>query len=1232
MRRIKFILCLLVLCMLPCICTWADTVLPFCINEICSGNGGLYTVNGTAPDYIELHNLTGKSVSLDGYFLSDDEDHLQKFSLDGYKIPSGGYLVLLADKKELPFKLSSSGEDLYLSDSNGLVLQHVTLPEIEKDSTYSLQADGIWHVTEPTPMKANLAGVPYVKKVYVASPRFSHEAGFYDEPFELILEGYRTYKLYYTTDGSIPDENSTLYTGPIRIEDATSNPNTLSMRTDILIGTVTPPSKLVKKATIIRAVAIDPDGNRSNEVTKTYFVGFQNYENYQDIPVLSIVADPYDLFDEQEGIYVLGKTYLQWLGDKNRDKSLSAQKIPTNYRQHGREWEIPADIQWFDEENNLCLSQGIGIRIHGNWSRENAKKSLKLFARKEYGASTFQYDILEGTQSKEKLILRTNLGKDSVIHALLAETGIQTSPFTPCLTFINGEFWGLYEIREKQGEEDIADFYGLNPDDLLVIEGSELVAGTTPDDVKDKSERGVYRDLRTKVSNIDASTAQGYAEINRLIDIDNYTTYIAALAYLNNRDYNSNFTLWRTAEKTDEGYADGRWRWIFQDLDLCCDSDADTTVFISHLPDDEFFSTLWYNNTFKTNFLTRLMDYANVELTPEYVRQFITPLYTYYNPYMYETNIRFSSKNLSKKPGTEELNDMMSFIEKRRDEVIQQITDSLGEYRGTSKLLLKDLVQGISLEINGHQAHIYGTSWEGVYFKGCTVSFTAGDVPGYSFNGWYENGNLITTERTLEVSTDNDRSITPVYDELPVIVIMNETEKIYSSGKYGFTKQLEDSKEECLLLVDETITVRRKYKDNTLTLTLSDDVKEPQGFSINVPLHDLESAGVVLSLSIPDEYSSLNWTLLCGNDETTLRKLNPTFTKLSDGLMLVSFDIPEDVLENQKAFIRVEVSGKKTSIAFTILGYRVYGMAMEPALARAHELIRVLRAIDADERYYPDLEQMENWIPSEIEKQTVYLRNRLQADMMRGTIYTVGGLGLESPVFEGLENYTTVTFGEKLIAAYYNLDAINVRSSVIQNAYIYKIVDNDSLLLVDNQDASDGIISIGKSTGTYIILDRSVEDIRFSIAFESVLLSGDLLDALSNVVPDNALWMNVETFTQYQEEIAVALPSDWTGANVIIYRMLDGNLLYVGDVEVNNGEILITPTSGRFLLSDEPLESFEEQYDWRQQEKTDARRIQSQAKQDWIKLRNVVCITLAVLLGLTLIGSIVFSIYKKKKK
>ena len=141
-----FVCCFALLCVSSC----AETPLPFCINEICSGNGGHFTIGGSAPDYIEICNLTDQEVSLDGFFISDDEDDLQKFLLDGYAIPGNGYIILAADKKELPFKLSAAGEELFLSDREGNLLQHVVFPPLEKDETYSLQKDGEWQITFET--------------------------------------------------------------------------------------------------------------------------------------------------------------------------------------------------------------------------------------------------------------------------------------------------------------------------------------------------------------------------------------------------------------------------------------------------------------------------------------------------------------------------------------------------------------------------------------------------------------------------------------------------------------------------------------------------------------------------------------------------------------------------------------------------------------------------------------------------------------------------------------------------------------------------------------------------------------------------------------------------------------------------------------------------------------------------------------------------------------------------
>ena len=1231
MKHFFRLFCIFASFLLPCAFARAEAPLSVCVNEICASNGGHCMIRDSSPDYIELFNRTDQALSLDGFFISDDEDHLQKFSLDGYDIPENGYLILAADKKELPFKLSASGGDeLFLSDAEGHILQRVSLPPLEKDETYSLQENGEWQITDPTPLKANAEGVPYMEKVYVASPRFSHTAGFYDAPFDLTLEGYKTYRLYYTTDGSVPDENSTLYTGPIHIEDATDRPNILSARTDIATWTVTPPSDPVKKATIIRAVAVDPDGNRSSVVTNTFFVGFQNYEAYQDIPILSIVADPYDLFDEDDGIYVLGKNYREWLEDENRDAELAIIKRPANFMMRGKEWEIPAAIQWFEKDNSLRLTQEIGMRIHGNYSRDHAKKSFNLYARKEYGSNTFQYDILAGLSGKKKLVVRENLGRDSMIHALLQETGLPASPYTPCLVFLNGEFWGFYEIREKQDENDIAAFYGLNPDDLLVIKNGELNAGKQPEEIKLKGSKAVYRYLLSRIRDADASTAQGYAYIDSLIDVDDYITSIAANAYINNTDYKANQTLWRTAETGEGEYEDGRWRWIFQDLDNCASSSYSTDR-ASFLLEDEIFASLWKSSEFQIGFLTRIMDFANVELTPEYVQEFVTPVMTYYNQYILESNIRYPNPDESpvKNPGKAQLSILTSFFRTRRETVIKKLTESLSLTCGASTLTLANLTEGIALEINGHQAHLYSDSWTGIYFKGCTVSFAAGDIPGFEFAGWYAGDEMISAEKTVAVSTDADLTLTPVYKELPVIAVMNEKEILYGAGSYGFYKSLSDSFDECSLRPDAALKVDRRYVDSAITFHLDASVREPQGITLSVPLHNYLSVGGVFTLSLADGSAPIQWTVRVETGENTHEELQADSMTAFGGKTILSFAIPEKQVEDQAVVIRLEAEAEEGPASFVLNGFRVYGVPMGAALGQAHEYARCAGSLGAEEEYLPDFESMADWSDERIEAETAALRERLQAAMAEKAVTTVGEISPSRPSWEGLGSYPAILVDEKLTEAFYNKAEIDFGLSFPTDAYLYEATGQT--LLLEKTLRPNERLSLDKRQGIFFFLDRPVEDCRRRIAFDTAPISDDMLaNVFCGFTPTNYLWMDVECYTQYQEETETVLPESWLSQSIFIYREENGSLTLYAEKTAADGALRLEPVSGRYLLLDEPLEAFAEHAAFIQKEMADRQQERALKEQRSAKVRTLLTVGGCLVLAGSAVAGIL--VLRKKKK
>ena len=184
----------------------------------------------------------------------------------------------------------------------------------------------------------------------VPSPAFSKPSGFYDDPFELTVLTEEGLSVYFTLDGSTPDETDSLYAEPLTIRDVSEEPNMLSARTDIwpsgIRGEIMAPPSPVDKATVIRAVAVDGEGNRSDVSTAVFFVGFQDKSFfYDEFTVVSLILDEGDLFDDARGIYVLGDAYKEWRDSGDYDPDLSDWRIPATFMNHGRVWERLAAMQ-----------------------------------------------------------------------------------------------------------------------------------------------------------------------------------------------------------------------------------------------------------------------------------------------------------------------------------------------------------------------------------------------------------------------------------------------------------------------------------------------------------------------------------------------------------------------------------------------------------------------------------------------------------------------------------------------------------------------------------------------------------------------------------------------------------------------------------------------------------------------------------------------------------------------
>ncbi len=567
------------------------------INEFMSDNNAwFFDEDNDDSDWIEIFNVSSQPVLMSDYFLSDDYNNLQKWRFPEFLLPAGSYLIVFASGKDRAeagnqlhtnFKISASGEHLFLSDYETVV--H-SLPAVSLRENYSFglnpNGTGLLHnFSCPTPGYNNAEGDLYYPSL------FSHQGGFYEDVVTLELTTSNLPgHIRYTTDGSLPDENSMIYSVPLLLDSSLQSPSDMS---SILLS---PPELFFlpeqrPENVIIITAAVFNDSNRivSHPETHTYFIESLGVSHHSGFAVISLSAQYNDLFCDTIGIMVPGIYWDEenplWTG---------------NYFNRGDQWERDIRFEFFDAENSSQIRQNAGLRIHGGNMRRFSQKGLRLYARDDYGSKYFNYRFFpsKNIDKYKRLVLIpfasswSDAGSENYISLMLsASLNFESLQIRPAILYINGEYRGMYFLQERIDKHFLSDYHQLPKDSIDLMENWSGYA-----EYGDNEE---FMKLYYFIEQNDLSDSENYNYVKSIMDVESFIDYQIFQIYLTNYDWPANnVRCWRERR---EG---SKFRWIFFDGDAGL-HDFEFNGFNHALSTSD---QTWPTNSISTLFLRKLME------------------------------------------------------------------------------------------------------------------------------------------------------------------------------------------------------------------------------------------------------------------------------------------------------------------------------------------------------------------------------------------------------------------------------------------------------------------------------------------------------------------------------------------------------------------------------------------------------------------------------------------------
>lgn len=419
------------------------------------------------------------------------------------------------------FKVKNEAGSLYLINENSEIMDSVAYPAVPIGKSWSLgknfdgSPDLNWGYAESSPYSFTSTTVVSERSPSVDSLTEIPLSGFYNAPFVISFDEHDF--VHCSEGGSAPSDNSPIAT-----------------------------TLLVSQSTVVRCASFIPGKLPGEVVNRTYM-----FEDLPKVPVFFIVADPGSLFDPDSGIYMEGN-----------NAETSEPHFGANY------WldkEVPVNVEFFEPGmNHPAFSKNAGLKIFGNYSRQNEKKSVSITFREKYGDNRLKYPLFSEFPELKKFksfILRnngSNFGNDYIrdrLSSSLSEgLGVDYQRGRSSIVYYNGSYFGIHNIRERSTEYYFETHYGYDPDQIDLLKAdNEASAGSSVD----------YTNLMDWIENHDMSKDESLDYVSERMDLDNFMNYMQTEIFINNRDWPANnLKKWRCENPAT------KWKWFIYDTDF----------------------------------------------------------------------------------------------------------------------------------------------------------------------------------------------------------------------------------------------------------------------------------------------------------------------------------------------------------------------------------------------------------------------------------------------------------------------------------------------------------------------------------------------------------------------------------------------------------------------------------------------------------------------------------------